>query len=72
MGENESFFGPNTGIPVGGRRGEGGEKEGWGHEDDGMNPKPIKILSLGAESYVIIITWKGFSTQSQVFVILSM
>ena len=52
--------------------GEGGEKEGWGHEDDGMNPKPIKILSLGAESYVIIITWKGFSTQSQVFVILSM
>ena len=37
-----------------------------------MNPKPIKILSLGAESYVIIITWKGFSTQSQVFVILSM
>ena len=71
MGENESFFGHNTGIPVGGG-GEGGEKEGWGHEDDGMNPKPIKILSLGAESYVIIITWKGFSTQSQVFVILSM
>ena len=67
MGENESFFGPNTGIPGGG----GGGKEGGGHEDDGMNPKPIKILSLGAESYVIIITWKGSSTQSQVFVILS-
>ena len=59
-------------IPVFLWGGRGGEKEGWGHEDDGMNPKPIKILSLGAESYVIIITWKGFSTQSQVFVILSM
>ena len=72
MGENESFLAI---IPVflwGGGGGGFLEKEGWGHEDDGMNPKPIKILSLGAESYVIIITWKGFSTQSQVFVILSM
>ena len=49
----------------------GGGREG-GHENDGMNPKPIKILSLGAESYVIIITWKGFFTQSQVLVILNM
>ena len=31
-----------------------------------MNPKPIKKLSLGQESYVTI-TWKGFLfTQSQV------
>lgn len=27
---------------------------------------PIKKLSLGAESYVIV-TWKGFFTQPQVF-----
>ena len=65
MGGNESFFGHN--IPVV----EGGEG-GWGHEDDGMNPKPMKILSLGAEPYITIITWKGFFTQSQVLVILSM
>ena len=30
-----------------------------------ISPKPIKKLSLGAESYVTI-TWKGFFTQSQV------
>ena len=30
-----------------------------------MNPKPLKKLSLGAESHVTI-TWKGFCTQSQV------
>ena len=41
-----------------------GEGEGeWG--DDGMYPKEIKILSLGAESYVTI-TWRGFFTQSKV------
>ena len=29
---------------------------------------PIKKLSLGAESYVkLIVTWKGFFTQPQVF-----
>ena len=33
--------------------------------DDGMNPKPNKKLSLGAESYGTI-AWKGFFTQSQV------
>ena len=36
---------------------------GWG--DDGMNPKPNKKMSLGAESYGIIAC-KGFFTQSQV------
>ena len=66
MGGNESFFGHN--IPVGGGGGEGG----CGHEDDGMNPQANQNISLGAESYVTIITWKGFFTQSQVLVILSM
>ena len=33
--------------------------------DDGMNPKPNKKLSLGAESYGTI-AWKGFFTQSKV------
>ena len=33
-----------------------------------MNPKPIKKLSLVAESYVII-TWKSFFTQSSCFVL---
>ena len=39
----------------------------WGGEwgDDGISPKLIKKLSLGAESYVTV-TWKGFFTQSQV------
>ena len=32
--------------------------------DDGMNPRPNKKLSLGAESYGTI-AWKGFFTQSQ-------
>ena len=36
----------------------------WG--DDGMNPKAIKKFSIGVESYVPIITCKGFFTQSQV------
>ena len=35
----------------------------WG--DEGMNPKLIQKLSLGADSYVTI-TWKGFSTVFQV------
>ena len=51
MGETECFFGLNI------ARGSGG--------DDGMNPKPNKKLSLGAESYGTI-AWKGFFTQSQV------
>ena len=38
---------------------------GGGEGDEGMSPKPIKKLSLGAESYVTI-TWKGFFTQSRV------
>ena len=38
---------------------------GEGGGDDGMNPKPHKKLSLGAESYGFI-AWKGFFTQSQV------
>ena len=46
-----AFFGHNI------ARGSGG--------DDGMNPKPNKKLSLGAESYGTI-GWKGFFTQSQV------
>ena len=46
-----AFFGHNT------ARGSGG--------DNGMNPKPNKKLSLGAESYRTI-AWKGFFTQSQV------
>ena len=33
----------------------------WG--DEGMNPKPIKILSLGVGTYVTI-TWEGVFTQS--------
>ena len=33
--------------------------------DEGMNPKPNKKLSLGAESYGTI-AWKGFFKQSQV------
>ena len=41
-----------------------GEGEGGGL-DDGMNPKPNKKLSLGAESYGTI-AWKGFFTKSQV------
>ena len=51
MGETECFFGHNI------ARGGG--------KDDGMNPKPNKKLSLGAESYGTI-AWKGFFTQSQV------
>ena len=51
MGETECFFGHNI------ARGSGG--------DDGMNPKPNKKMSLGAESYGIIVC-KGFFTQSQV------
>ena len=51
MGETECFIGHNI------ARGGG--------EDDGMNPKPNKKLSLGAESYGTI-AWKGFFTQSQV------
>ena len=46
-----AFFGHNI------ARGSGG--------DDGMNPKPNKKLSLGAESYGTI-AWRGFFTQSQV------
>jgi len=46
-----AFFGHNI------ARGSGG--------DDGMNPKPNKKLSLGAESYETI-AWEGFFTQSQV------
>ena len=46
-----AFFGHNI------ARGSGG--------DDGMNPKPNKKMSLGAESYGIIVC-KGFFTQSQV------
>ena len=37
--------------------------ERGGAEDDGMNPKLIKKLSLGAESYVTI-TLKGFFTRT--------
>ena len=49
-----AFFGYN----ISGSCGGGG--------DEGMNPKPLKKLSLGAESHVTI-TWKGFFfTQSQV------
>ena len=53
MGETECFFGQNIarGSRVGG--------------EDGMNPKPHKKLSLGAESYGTI-AWKGFFTESQV------
>ena len=51
MGKTECFFVHNI------ARGSGG--------DDGMNPKPNKKLSLGAESYGTI-AWKGFFTQSQV------
>ena len=43
-------------------------EEGMGEDglgEDGMNPKPIKKLFLGAESYVTI-TWKGFFKESQV------
>ena len=48
-----AFFGHN----IAGGGGSGG--------DDRTNPKPIKKMSLVAESYVTI-TWKGFFTQSQV------
>ena len=41
------------------------EVGGGGGDDDGMNPKPNKKLSLGAESYGTI-AWKGFFKQSQV------
>ena len=50
----ECFSGHNS------ARGSGG-----GGVYDGMNPKPHKKLSLGAESYGTI-AWKGFFTQSQV------
>ena len=40
-------------------------EEVGGGGDDGMNPKPNKKLSLGAESYGTI-AWKGFFKQSQV------
>ena len=46
-----AFLGHNT------ARGSGG--------DNGMNPKPNKKLSLGAESYGTI-AWKRFFTQSKV------
>ena len=46
-----AFFGHNI------ARGSGG--------DNGMNPKPNKKLSLGAESYGTI-AWKRFFTQSKV------
>ena len=32
---------------------EGGKGQGW--RDKGMNPKPLKKLSFGAESHVTII-----------------
>ena len=51
MGRKECFFGQNI---AGGGWGGGG--------DDGMNLKPIKKLSLGAEPYVTI-TWNGFFTK---------
>ena len=38
---------------------------GVGEADDRMNPKPIRKLLFVAEVYVTI-TWKSFSTQSQV------
>ena len=50
MGETECFFGDNI------ARGSGG----GGGVDDGMNPKPNKTFSFGAESYGTI-AWKGFS-----------
>ena len=43
----------------------GGGGGGGGVGDDGMNPKPHKKLSLGAEFYGFI-AWKDFFTQSQV------
>ena len=54
--EMNAFFGHN----IAGRGGGGG-----GGRGNRMNPKPIKKLSLVAESYVTI-TWRGFFTQSQV------
>ena len=52
MGGNESFFSHNiTGEGMGGRRNE---------------PKGDQNFSIGVESYVPIITYKGFFTQSQV------
>ena len=48
MNRKECFFGQNI--------------AGGGGGDDGMNPKPVKKLSLGAEPYVTI-TWNGFFTQ---------
>ena len=47
-----AFFGHNIARDSGGRG------------NDGMNPKPNKKLSLGAESYGTV-AWKGFFTQSQ-------
>ena len=41
---------------------------GW-WRDGGLSHKPIENLSLGAESYVTI-TLKGFSTVSQILLIL--
>ena len=52
-----AFFDHNIARGSGGGVGGGGE--------DGMNPKPHKKLSLGAESYETI-AWKGSFTQSQV------
>ena len=49
MGRKECFFGQNI-------------AGGGGGGDDGMNLKPIKKLSLGAEPYVTI-TWNGFFVQ---------
>ena len=49
MGRKERFFGQNIAGGVGGG-------------DDGMNPKPIKKLSLATEPYVTI-TWNGFFSQ---------
>ena len=49
MNRKECFFGQNI-------------AGGGGGGDDGMNPKPVKKLSLGAEPYVTI-TWNGFFTQ---------
>ena len=39
--------------------------EEWG--DDGMSPKPIKKLSLGAESYVTILLGRVFSHSPEFF-----
>ena len=51
----------------------GGNESVWGSQhcqgewrDKGMNPKPIQTFSLGAESYVTIITRKVFSPYTHV------